>query len=370
MSPTEDTPALHAPAAELFDPSHPPRWRGAPEFEGALRTHPEDFQVHEIPAFLPSGEGTHLFVQLRKRDLTTPEAVRRLCQAVGADPRSAGWAGMKDRRAVTTQWISLEGQSAESLRPEALAPGLEGIEVLQAIPHQRKLKTAQLRGNRFELRVRGLCDPDGLVQALSEVKLVPNYFGGQRFGRDNLQRAREWLIDGASRGPRSRVDRRFLVSTLQSAAFNEVVARRVLARSLDQVLDGDLLQTQRGGIFAMAEDPDPQARLDAGEICPTAPLPGSDVRWATGEALALEREVADRWHMTDATFRRMGKLGRGTRRAVFVRPGNLASERDGDDVCVRFELPPGSYATVVLGEVLMRKGTREGQLGRERAKGS
>jgi len=223
--------------------------------------------------------------------------------------------------------------------------------VLEAVPHEKKLKTGHLRGNRFDLRIREVGDPDALVAAFSEIEVVPGYFGEQRFGRDNLERAKAWLVDGG-RSPRDRVQKRFLVSALQAAVFNSVVAQRVRNRTLMTVIDGDVLQTQRGGLFDAAEDEDPQSRLDAGEVIPTAPLPGNDVRWATGEALAMEKTACETWSVDDEAMGRMGRLGSGTRRATFVRPLELEAARDGDDVRVTFSLPSGRYATVVVREAL------------------
>jgi len=327
--------------------TNPPRWRRGPTFAGALKKAPADFLVEEIPAYEPSGFGEHLFVKLRKEDLTTPEAVKRLCRALDASFKSAGWAGMKDRHAVTTQWVSLHDVTPE----QAAAVTVEGVTLLAAVPHEKKLKTGHLRGNRFDLRIRDVAEPDALVAAFGEIDVVPSYFGAQRFGRDNLERASAWLLEGG-RSPRDRVQRRFLVSALQSAVFNTVVAARVSDGALTTVMDGDVLQTQRGGLFDAAEDEDPQARLDAGEITPTAPLPGKQVRWANGAALALEKAACEAWAVDDEAMGRMGKLGRGTRRAVFIRPLELEASREGDDVRVAFSLPSGCYATVVVREAL------------------
>ncbi len=332
---------------DSVDAHDPPRWRPGPPLAGRIKTIPDDFRVDEIPVYEPSGDGEHLFVRFRKTDLTTPRAVDALCRALGASKREAGWAGMKDRHAVTTQWVSLFGVQPEA----ALAAEVEGIEILEAIPHERKLKTGHLRGNRFELRVREVDDPDALVEALAALRVVPSYFGTQRFGRDNLERASAWLVDGG-RPPRDRVQKRFLVSALQAAVFNSVVAERVRTRRLASGIEGDVLQTQRGGIFGADEDPEAQGRVDSGEVMPTAPLPGKDVRWATGEAGELERAAAEVWKIDDAAMGRMGKLGRGTRRGVLVRPVELEASREGDGVRVAFALPSGCYATVVMREVL------------------
>jgi tRNA pseudouridine13 synthase len=332
---------------EVPDVNNPPRWRPGATFTGVLKQEPDDFRVIEVPAYEPSGFGEHLFVKLRKVDLSTPEAVKRLCRALDTPFKSAGWAGMKDRHAVTTQWVSLHEVTPE----QAAAAEVEGVTLLEAVPHEKKLKTGHLRGNRFELRIRDVADPDGLVAAFDAIEVVPSYFGAQRFGRDNLERARAWLVDGG-RAPRDRVQRRFLVSALQSAVFNTVLATRVTDRTLATVIEGDVLQTVRGGLFDAAEDEDPQARLDAGEITPTAPLPGAKVRWATGAALALEKAACEAWDVDDEATGRMGKLGRGTRRGLFIRPTELEATREGDDVRVAFALPSGCYATVVVREAL------------------
>ena len=302
---------------DFADAHDPPRWREGALHAGRIKSQPEDFRVDEIPVYEPSGEGEHLFVQIRKTDLSTTEAVKRLCRAVDASPREAGWAGMKDRHAVTTQWVSLHGVTPEAAR----AAEVEGLEVLDAVPHERKLKTGHLRGNRFELRIREVREPDGLVAAFGEIGMVPSYFGEQRFGRDNIERASAWLVSGG-RAPRDRVQKRFLVSALQSAVFNSVVAERVRTRRLATVIEGDILQTERGGIFASSEDPDPQSRVDTGEVMPTAPLPGPDVRWADGDALELERAAAAFWSVGDDATARMGRLGRGTRRACCCGPSS------------------------------------------------
>ena len=122
-----------------------------PPIPGVLRTEPEDFRVEEIPAYLPAGEGEHLFVHFEKTDLTTGEATKRLARALGANARDAGYAGMKDRRAVTTQWASFHGADAAAL--EASAP--DGIRILEVSRHRNKLRTGHLKGNRFSCSSAG-----------------------------------------------------------------------------------------------------------------------------------------------------------------------------------------------------------------------
>src|SRR5690606_19028323 len=126
--------------------------------------------------------GTHLFLLIEKRGLTTPKAVEVLCRALGADPRAAGFAGMKDRHAVTQQWVSIQ-----DAKPEEIASlEVPDVRVLEASLHDRKLKTGHLRANRFVLRIREVpADRDAdLERGLHRLVTggFPNYYGEQRFG--------------------------------------------------------------------------------------------------------------------------------------------------------------------------------------------
>ena len=321
---------------------------------GWIREELEDFEVVEIPAYEPSGEGEHLFVRLRKRDFTTKEAVKRLARALDVDPGAAGWAGMKDRRAVTEQWVSLHEATAEA----ALAVELEGIEVLDAIPHSSKLKTGHLLGNRFRLRVRGtpadrLDDVRSALATLVETG-IPNYFGLQRFGRDgdNYERARSWIVDGG-RAPRGRFERKILVSSLQSELFNRLVAARVRQGELGRVFEGELVRkTETGGMFTVEDVEEAQGRADAWELSPTGPMFGSKMRWPNGEAADRERALLEEAGITLEDLKRMGRSGQGTRRPVRIRLGEAELFPEEDGFAVQFTLPKGSYATVVIDQLL------------------
>lgn len=329
----------------------PPRLHDLPRVDGVLRQSPEDFVVEEIPAYAPSGEGSHCFLHIQKTGMTTQDAIRRIAEALGVDRRAAGSAGLKDRHAVTTQWLSFEG-----IRPEdALALELADLKVLEAVPHEKKLKTGHLRGNRFVLQVREVPEDQRapIVAAAQKLDRVPNYFGEQRFGRDglNIPDAKRWLAEGG-RSPRDRFRKRFLVSAWQSAGFNALAARRVADGTLDQVLEGDLLMTDRGGTFVADELVSCQARADLGEVDPTGPMFGRDMRWPEGPAKALEEEVFEAEGFTVEALARMGKLGLGTRRALRLWPRDLTAEVTEGGFRIAFELPSGAYATVVLRELL------------------
>ncbi|TNF62559.1 MAG: tRNA pseudouridine(13) synthase TruD, partial [Deltaproteobacteria bacterium] len=118
--------------------------------EAEFRSTPEDFEVEEVPVYAPSGTGEHVFALIEKRERTTKDAVRALCETVGADPKAAGWAGLKDRHAVTRQWISIWGAPLGAV----MQADVDGVRVLQAALHPHKLRTGHLRANRFHIRLR------------------------------------------------------------------------------------------------------------------------------------------------------------------------------------------------------------------------
>ncbi len=319
---------------------------------------PADFQVDELPAYPPAGEGGHCFVRFEKTALTTPDAVRALAQALDADARAAGTAGLKDRHAVTTQWASFE--RVDPARALALGGSVAGVRVLEAARHPHKLRTGHARGNHFALRLPGPEPGDderarALLARIQSVGL-PNYFGPQRFGADgrNAERARRWLLEGGA-PPRQRFERRLLVSALQSALFNSVAAGRVRDGLLDRALPGDLLRKEdSGGLFTTDDLADAARRVESFEISPTGPMFGPDMRWPLAGALAREERALADAGIAREDLARFGKLGQGTRRALRVRPGEVGVQAAGDALLLEFALPSGSYATVLLAELLDR----------------
>ena len=323
---------------------------------GELKTTPEDFEVEEVPAYAPSGDGEHVFALIEKRGLTTRDAVRALCELVGADPNAAGWAGLKDKHALTRQWISIWGATPESVK----AAEIEGVRVLEAAQHPQKIRTGHLRANRFRIRLRQVDTEriDDVRKVLSEIETqgLPNYYGEQRFGRegDNAERALRW-VRGEARMPRSGFQRKIQISALQSEIFNRRVAERVETSTLAKVFSGDLMKKhESGGVFVASDLDEAEARVTAWEISPTGPIFGAKMRWPEGEALAREQALLEEAGLTVAQLAKWKRLAPGTRRFVRVPVPQITLGVSDNTVTLEFTLPAGSYATILIREILKR----------------
>ena len=334
--------------------------------EAVIRRTPEDFVVEEIPAYAPSGRGEHLYVTFTKRGLTTLDAVGALARALDVDPRAAGFAGMKDKHAVTTQTASFGFPMARDAEAAVSQLAVPGLTILGAARHDNKLKPGHLLGNRFTVALADI--PSGEVLALC-ARLeaigrigVPNAYGPQRFGRDgdNPERALAWLA-GRERGPRGAREQRLLFSSLQSLLFNRVLERREAAGTWAGVLPGDVAKKHdTGGLFGVPlEGPeldDARVRAATGAISATGPMFGAKMRWPEGEPAAIEREVLDAASAEPLRFEAVRDLGEGTRRPLRLFVAEMATEPPSPQgstgravVVVRFVLPKGGYATTVLG---------------------
>lgn len=334
---------------------------GGPAGSGRLRAEPEDFVVREIPICVPDGSGEHVWLHIRKRNANTEWVARQIARFAGAAPRDVSFAGLKDRRAVTEQWFSV--QLPGRADPDWVRLEVEGVTVLQAARHSRKLRRGALRGNRFEIRVRGF-DGD---RALTEARLralaargVPNYFGTQRFGRDggNLEAAAR-MLRGEGRRP-ARHERGLYLSAARSHLFNQVLAARVAAGTWDTLLDGDVLQLDGGRAWFVADagDPDLPRRLQGMEVHPTGPLWGRSDPATQGVARALELACLEPWREWCAGLERAGL--EQDRRALRVRAAELSwSWADESELSLAFALPSGSYATALLRELVAADGGEE-----------
>ncbi len=318
-----------------------------------LRESAEDFAVDEIPLYEPSGEGGHTFVRVEKRMRTTEEVARALARLAGVPSRDVGYAGRKDRVAVTRQWLSVPALEPERAREWSM----DGVRVLSATRHPHKLKTGQLRGNRFDLVVRGV-DPEAAKAAAERMDVLhrvgmPNRFGPQRFGADggNPERGLE-ILTGRAR-PRDRRAARFAVSALQARVFNEVLRSR--PSPLDRLEIGDVAVLHGSGGWFWVEDLEAeQPRASRFEISPSGPIFGTRSPEPRGAVAERERSALAEAGIPPAEDWRLprGLRLRGARRALRVRPDEPCVAVEGDALRLGFSLPAGSFASVLVEELL------------------
>lgn len=309
-----------------WPPAYPPSGASA-----TLKRHHEDFVVTELPLQLPSGEGEHVWVDVEKNGANTAFVAQQLAEAAGVQERDVGYAGLKDRHAVTRQWFSI-------YLPKGTTPDLTTLQhpefqVLSQSRHVKKLRPGDLQGNRFRIVLRDVRGSREAIEANLQAVAsqgVPNYFGAQRFGFDggNVEQGRAMLArEIRVRNPKKKG---LYLSAVRSFVFNEVLALRIQQGLWGQTLPGDVLDA-------------------AGH--PTGPLWGRGRVSTSDQAQALENSVAER-HATLCDGMEHAGLDQ-ERRALVARAGEMAwTWAEDDQLVLSFSLAAGVYATSVLGEIL------------------
>lgn len=360
-----------------FTLSAPVRITGAyPGSGGTLHALAEDFEVEETLPYAASGEGEHLFVHLEKRGLDSLWAARQVAERFGVIeegarlPREAGIAGLKDRHAVARQWISLPWPTTKPLPDVEGSPWMYDsgtLRLLGTIRHGHKLRKGHVAGNRFRIRIRDV--PEGgraRAQAALErlwITGLPNRFGPQRFGLrgDNADQARD-ILGGRRRRPRDRRVWSLLCSSLQSEVFNRLLDARIEAGLLTTALIGDrMIKHASGGQFEVEDPVAEQPRVDVLEISPTGCLPGKRTPSATGRAAEMEAQALLE---SDLSPEVVAKLGVGARRPLRIPLDPSARiepspESGPEDYIVSVQLPSGTYATMLLDELVKPEGRFE-----------
>ncbi|MEP6906856.1 MAG: tRNA pseudouridine(13) synthase TruD [Pseudoxanthomonas sp.] len=326
---------------------------GSPVLSARIRSTQADFFVEEIAGFTPHGEGEHLLLTVEKRGLTTAAVAKHLAQWAGVAEMAIGYAGMKDRHAVTRQRFSVH--LPKRIAPDITLLDTEQVHVLEHVWHNRKLPRGALAGNRFVLVLRNVQGAREAIDArLMQIAArgLPNWFGEQRFGRggDNVASALSMFA-----GRRVQRDQRsILLSAARSELFNRVLAVRVRDASWDTGLEGEVwILAGSRSVFG----PEPfnevlKTRLAEFDIHPSAPLWGAGELRSVGECAALEHaalqdddSVALRKGLEDAGLKQ-------ERRSLRLLVADLKWQwaEDGS-LSLSFSLPPGSYATAVLQEL-------------------
>lgn len=311
-----------------------PQWPNAYPASGAsatLKRLNEDFMVTEVPLQLPSGEGEHLWLDVEKNGANTAFVAQQLAAAAGVQEMDVGYAGLKDRYAITRQWFSIYLPKAET--PDLTQLQHPEFKVLSQSRHVKKLRPGDLQGNRFRIVLRDVTgDRDAIEANLEAVASlgVPNYFGAQRFGHDggNVEQGRAMLArEIRVRNPKKKG---LYLSAVRSFVFNEVLALRIQQGLWGKSLLGDVMD-------------------EAGR--PTGPLWGRGRVTATDQAQALENAVAER-HATLCDGMEHAGLDQ-ERRALVASPGGMSWEwPQADQLVLTFTLAAGNYATSVLNEIL------------------
>lgn len=337
---------------------------GPPAGSAVLKQQVSDFRVDEDLGFEPSGAGEHLYLQLRKRDISTTELARRLAQCAGVSDRDVGYSGMKDRRGECSQWFSIR---LESGRENALAAlESDAVQVLKTRRNHRKLRVGSHRANHFQLLLRDCRGHKKEFERQLEIvreRGVPNYFGPQRFGRQlsNLEQVREMFAADAgatASGPRGRSKRGMLYSAARSYLFNELLSVRLAAGNWARYVPGDVLNLDgTNRYFTVAEDDwddTLRQRLETFDIHITGPLAGSinppDKYLTVAAAADIERAVLEEFPRLVTGLQDHGV--QAGRRALRFCVRDLEWHWPAEDqLALQFVLPRGAYATSLLREV-------------------
>jgi tRNA pseudouridine13 synthase len=329
----------------------PPRAHGAVLPAAVLKSTPADFHVEELLSFVPSGSGPHWLLRVEKTAANTRWVAAALARLARVPVHEVGYAGLKDRQAITVQWFSVPALKTG----EEFWTAVEDADfrVLEVMRNDRKLRRGALTGNRFRIRLRDAhWSREQLDLKLAALRAdgVPNYFGPQRFGRDggNLARVAAWV---GGHAPRGRGERGFCLSAARSLIFNALLARRVAAGDWSQLATGDLANLDGSAShFRVTEvDEGLLARLAAFDVHPSGPLWGRGAPQTSGESLRHEIAVAHEFADVAALLEAEGLTQE--RRALRCAVRDLAVEPGPDTVTFSFRLGRGQFATSVLREV-------------------
>ncbi|RUR23349.1 tRNA pseudouridine(13) synthase TruD [Legionella qingyii] len=326
---------------------------GLPKSTSYFKCTAEDFQVNEFFDSPFSGEGEHIVLKIEKTGLTTMEVVKSLAKLVHKPEKSIGYAGLKDRQALTTQWLSIHAPGEQI--PEIAQLAAPGWRILECTRHYKKLKPGFLTGNQFIVRLREISNQEDLLERIERIKKhgVPNYFGEQRFGRNagNMLKAEEMLVRG--RKVKDRFLRGMYCSAARSWIYNLILSHRVREQCWNKPLPGDVMQLQGSNSIFVIDHVDNELlqRIQDKDISPASPLPGKSKYKVKDEALQLINKIYLDWQPWLAALEHYG-LDEDWRANILhvkqftcIIKDNLAE--------LSFSLPAGAYATAILRELTL-----------------
>jgi len=320
---------------------------GAAVISAVLKSRPGDFRVIEELGFEPGGSGEHLFLWIEKTGMSTHELIEQVAIDFSIHPRHISHSGLKDKQAVTRQWLSLHLPGHQALFK---LPQIDRYQLLDHGWHHRKLRPGSHRSNHFEVLLREVPQlPDSTLKQLRLIaeQGIANYFGAQRFGRnqDNVAQALKQL----GRRKLSRNKKGLYLSSLRSHLFNRVLSERISAGYWQQPLQGDVFMLSGShSIFSQDLDSDLLLRYRAHDISPTASLYGSGQCQLSGLPLKIENQVFSGCEDITRCLDRQG--AKRQMRALRVSVGDFSYRHDRVDktLLLKLRLPAGSYMTTVL----------------------
>lgn len=321
-----------------------------PKQTALLKAECADFVVKEQLGYDMSGDGEFVAVKVRKTDCNTLFVGEQLAKFAGISARNMSYAGLKDRKAVTEQWFSLQmpGQPTPSFNQFSL----EGVEILDVTRHQRKIRIGSLQGNHFEILLRNVEETDELKVRLDFLAKngFPNYFTEQRFGRDgnNLTQALRWANGEIKVKDRNK--RSFYLSAARSDMFNLIVSKRMELNLAQQILVGDVLQLNGSHSWFVVDESEDlaqlQQRLAQQDVLLTAPLIGEEEK----SAVDFEHEIFAQHQALFALMRQ--ERMKAARRPILMHPQYFQWQFEPNGLRLQFALPAGSYATALIRELV------------------
>jgi len=326
-----------------------------PQVSGRVKAQNNDFRVDEIMPIQTSGEGEHLWMLIEKDGSNTDWVAQQLAKYSGLKSMAVSYAGMKDRHAITRQWFSLHLPGMDD--PDFSTLETDEFKILNMSRHDRKLKRGALSGNRFQIRITELSgDINSLEEKLQRIKQngVPNYYGEQRFGREmgNLAKAEKMFNRELKKVKKQQ--RGLYLSSARSWIFNQVLSKRIAQKNWLSPLPGEVYMLNGKSACFVSEGNDEELqRLKNKEINLTACMWGEGESMALGDVLALENETANEFKkLADGLESARLKQERRSMRLV---PENMSWKIHNDILELNFDLPAGTFATMVLRECVLVK---------------
>ena len=321
-----------------------------PKQTALLKAECADFVVKEQLGYDMSSDGEFVTVKVRKTDCNTLFVGEQLAKFAGISARNMSYAGLKDRKAVTEQWFSLQMPGQPT--PDFSQFSLEGVEILEITRHQRKIRIGSLQGNHFEILLRNAEETDELKVRLDFLAKngFPNYFTEQRFGRDgnNLTQALRWA--NGEINVKDRNKRSFYLSAARSEIFNLIVSKRMELNLAQQILVGDVLQLNGSHSWFVVDESEDlaqlQQRLAQQDVLLTAPLIGEEEK----SAVDFENEIFAQHQALFALMRQ--ERMKAARRPILMQPQQFQWQFEPNGLRLQFALPAGSYATALIRELV------------------